>query len=270
VNGEPLYKEATLIHSYKKAGCQVGRNDTTSSAGKKLKNMKTYLPTPAEPSSGLLGRPSKKSTGRHIFTLLLSLLAVGGSNVMGAAPPFINGDIQFNGGATLDTGNLATATAFTSIFGPGGPSTMPQVLGGGSQTGAYAGVPDNTLVSFSTFSFASSGPVTPLWSFSVGTTSYSFDATSVTVAFQNSQFLDITGTGTASITGYSDTSGVWEVTDSGAGGTPVFTFGAATDLSGNPAPEPSTTALLLVFLPVAWVAFRARRNSQNRGHTSTK
>jgi hypothetical protein len=119
VNGEPLYKEATLIHSYKKAGCQVGRNDTTSSAGKKLKNMKTYLPTPAEPSSGLLGRPSKKSTGRHIFTLLLSLLAVGGSNVMGAAPPFINGDIQFNGGATLDTGNLATATAFTSIFGPG-------------------------------------------------------------------------------------------------------------------------------------------------------
>jgi len=42
------------------------------------------------------------------------------------------------------------------------------------------------------------------------------------------------------------------------------------DLSGNPTPEPSTTALLLLFLPVAWVAFRARRNSQNRGLTSTK
>jgi len=254
VKEEHLYKEATLILSYKKAGRQVGRNDTTSSAGKKPKKMKTYLPKPA--------------TGRCIFSLLLGLLAVSGSNAVGAT--YINGDIQFNGGATLDTGNLATATAFTAIFGPGGPLTQPQVLGGGSQTGAYAGVPDNTPVSFSTFSFASSSSVTPLWSFSVGGTSYSFDATSVTVAHQDSYFLDITGTGTASITGYLDTSGVWEVTDSGAGGTPVFTFGAATDLSGNPAPEPSTTALLLVFLPVAWVAFRARRNSQNRSHTPTK
>jgi hypothetical protein len=33
VNREPLYKEATLIRSYEKAGCLVGCNDTTSSAG---------------------------------------------------------------------------------------------------------------------------------------------------------------------------------------------------------------------------------------------
>jgi len=233
-----------------------------------LNQMKTYLPTPAKSFSGLLGHPYKITTGRCIFSLLLGLLAAGGSNAVGAN--YITGDIQFNGGATLNTGNLATATAFTSIFGPGGPSTMPQVLGGGTQTGAYAGVPDATPVSFSTFSFASSGSVTPLWSFMVGATSYSFDATSVTVAFQDSQFLDITGTGTAHITGFNDTSGVWEVTDTGVGGVPVFTFGAATDLSGNPAPEPATTALLLMFLPVAWVAFRARRNSQNRSHTPTK
>jgi hypothetical protein len=202
------------------------------------------------------------------FSLLVGLLAIGGStNVVAAG--YITGDIQFNGGATLDTGNLATATAFTSIFGPGGPSTQPQVLGGGTQTGDYSTVPDGTLVNFSTFSF-SAASVTPLWTFTVGSTVYSFDATSVTVAFQSSFFLDITGTGIAHITGFNDTSGVWDVTDTGAGGTPVFTFGAATDLSGNPAPEPSTTAMLLLFLPVAWVAFRARRNSQNRGHTSTK
>ncbi|HXD01597.1 MAG TPA: hypothetical protein VN048_19835 [Verrucomicrobiae bacterium] len=268
VCGKSTYKESTLILSYKKAGHQVVCNDTTSSAGKILKNMKTYLPTPAKSFSGLLGHPFKISTGRCLFTLVMGLLAAGGANAVGAS--FITGDIQFNGGATLNTGDLATATAFTSIFGPGGPSTMPQVLGGGTQTGDYATVPDGTLVSFSTFTFAVNAPVTPLWAFTVGATSYSFDATSVTVAYQSSYFLDIVGTGVAHITGFNDTSGVWEVTDTGAGGTPVFTFGAATDLSGNPMPEPSTTALLLVFLPVAWVAFRARRNSQNRSHTPTK
>jgi hypothetical protein len=235
---------------------------------KYLNIMKTYLPTPAENFGGFFGRPSMIFTSRRFFTLLLGILAVGTSNVMGAN--YINGDIQFNGGATLNTGNLATATAFTSIFGPGGPSTMPQVLGGGTQTGDYAGVPDATLVNFQTFSFAINAPVTPLWAFTVGTTAYSFDATSVTVAYQSSFFLDIVGTGTAHITGFNDTSGVWEVTDTGAGGTPVFTFGAATDLSGNPAPEPATSALLLIFLPMAWVAFRARRNHQNRSQTPTK
>jgi len=216
--------------------------------------MKTNLPTPLKSFSGLVA-------------VLFALVGASSNNV--AAANYINGDIQFNGGATLDTGNLATATAFTSIFGPGGTSTMPQVLGGGTQTGDYAGVPDGTLVSFSTFAF-NAAAVTPLWSFMVGTTAYSFDATSVTVAFQSSFFLDITGTGVAHISGFNDTSGVWTVTDTGAGGTPVFTFGAATDLSGNPTPEPSTTALLLLFLPVAWMAFRARRSSQNRSHTTTK
>lgn len=216
--------------------------------------MKTNLPTPLKNLSGLVA-------------VLAGLISASSYNA--AAANAINGQIEFNGGATLDTGNLATATAFTSIFGPGGPSTMPQVLGGGTQTGDYATVPDGTLVSFSTFSF-SAPSVTPLWSFTVGGTAYSFDATSVTVAFQSSFFLDITGTGVAHITGFTDTTGVWEVTDTGAGGSPVFTFGAATDLSGNPTPEPSTTALLLLFLPVAWVAFRARRNSLNRSHTSTK
>jgi len=216
--------------------------------------MKTNLPTPLKSFSGLAA-------------VLFALVGASGYNV--EAANYINGQIQFNGGATLDTGNLATATAFTSIFGPGGPSTMPQVLGGGTQTLDYSSVPDGTPVNFSTFSF-SAASVTPLWSFAVGTTAYSFDATSVTVAFQSSYFLDITGTGVAHITGFNDTTGVWEVTDTGAGGTPVFTFGAATDLSGNPTPEPSTTALLLLFLPVTWVAFRARRNSQNRSLTSTK
>jgi hypothetical protein len=232
-----------------------------------LNKMKTYLLTPAESSCELFGRPFS-SKSRCFFSLLLGLLAVGSSNVVGAT--YITGDIQFNGGATLNTGDLATATAFTSIFGPGGPSFMPQVLGGGTQTGDFAGVPDATLVDFKTFSFPTSTPIISLWSFMVGGTAYSFDATSVSVTYQDSNFLDIVGTGTAHITGFLDTSGTWEVTDVGGGSAPVFTFGAATDVAGGSTPEPTASALLLMFLPAAWVAFRARRNSQNRSHTPTK
>jgi hypothetical protein len=198
------------------------------------------------------------------LTLFSGLLVAGSlATNAEATPGFITGSIQFSGGATLDTGDLATATAFTSIFGPGGPGTMPVVLGGGTSTGDYSTVPDGTLVSFQTFGFAVSAPVVPLWSFTVGATSYSFDASSETIVYQDGNFLDIQGNGIAHITGFSDTAGTWEVTDTGVGNVPVFTFGAATDVLGNPAPEPATVALLALFLPVVWMTLRARRNTQN-------
>jgi hypothetical protein len=217
--------------------------------------MKTY---PSKPTN---------SFSRCLASLLLGLSAIGASNAVAAN--YITGDIQFNGGATLNSSDLATASAFTSIFGPGGPSTLPQVLGGSTATGDYSGVPAGTLVTFQNFSFASSSAVTPLWTFTVGATTYSFDASTVLVAYQSSFFLDIYGSGTAHITGDLDTPGNWEVTDTGSGGSPVFTFGAATDVA--PAPEPATSALLLMFLPIAWLAFRARRTSENRiSNISTK
>jgi hypothetical protein len=209
--------------------------------------------------------PSLALPRRAQVAWLLGSFVLAGSFAMNAQadPPLINGSIQFSGGATLDTGNLATAAAFTSIFGPGGPGTMPVVLGGGTSTDDYAGVPDGTLVSFQTFGFATSSPVVPLWSFTVGTTSYSFDASSEAIVYQDGNFLDIQGNGIAHITGFSDTAGTWEVTDTGVGNVPVFTFGAATDVSGNPVPEPATGALLLLFLPAIWMTLRARRNTQN-------
>jgi hypothetical protein len=227
--------------------------------------MKTFPTTPVMNFYGLFRSPARMSTGRFLFGLLAGAVVLGGSGAA-RAQTYITGEIQFNGGATLNTGDLSTATAFTSIFGPGGPSTQPQVLGGGTQTGDYSGVPDGTAVTFQTFSFPSSSSFA-LWSFTVGSTAYSFEATSVTIAYQDSFFLDIQGTGMASITGgattFTDTPGTWEVTDTGSGGVPVFTFGADTDVQGNPTPEPATSALLLMFLPVAWLAFKARRKSQN-------
>ena len=195
--------------------------------------------------------------------LAVAALALAGLSSTASAQ-FITGDIQFTGGATLDTGSLATATAFTQIFGPGGSGTQPLVLGGGTSTGDYAGVPDGTQVAFQTFSFGVSAPqVVPLWSFTVGGTSYAFQTASITVAYQSAYFLDISGTGTATITGFLPTAGNWSITDTGTGGTPVFTFGAATDVGGSPTPEPSTVMLLLVVLPAAYVAFRVRKTAGN-------
>jgi hypothetical protein len=235
--------------------------------------MNTLIPTPAGPLRRAFAHPFGMISSRPFHGLFAGLMILG---VSGAAQAqnYITGEIQFNGGATLNTGDLATASAFTSIFGPGGPSTQPQVLGGGTQTGDYSGVPDGTAVTFNSFSFPSSSSFA-LWNFTVGTTSYSFEATSVTIVYHDSSFLDIQGAGMASITGgatvFTDTPGTWDITDTGSGGVPVFTFGADTDVQGNPTPEPTTSALLLMFIPVAWLAFKARRKSQNLiSNSSTK
>jgi hypothetical protein len=142
--------------------------------------------------------------------------------------------ISFIGGATLN-GPIASATGYSTIFST---SVLP-----GSQTGAYASVPDSTSVTFNPFTFSPS-PTSAfqLWTFSVGNTSYSFevDANSVSIAHQDATFLNITGTGEAQITGYTDTPGTWSLTDTGLGSAPVFTFGASTTV----VPEPSAAMFL--------------------------
>lgn len=174
-------------------------------------------------------------------------LAVLAAATLGAqAQPLITGEISFSGGATLN-GLLNEATAFTSIFGPGGPGTGDPLVNSGA-TGTYAGVAEGTPVSFSPFTF-NPEPLMPfqLWSFTQGTSSFSFDVTSVAIAHQLPSFLDIGGTGVAYATGYAPTAGTWGITDTGSAG-PVFTFGNVTII-----PEP-TTGLLFVFGSLALVA----------------
>jgi hypothetical protein len=151
--------------------------------------------------------------------------------------PSITGTIEFVGGASLN-GPLDTATAFSSIFGPLGTGN-PMVRSGA--TGTYSIVAAGTEAAFSLFSFnpAPPSPFT-LWSFSIGATTFSFDATSVVVSAQNVNFLDLEGTGVAHVTGFADTAGTWSITSTGSG--PVFTFGGQTTI----VPEPSTAALLLL------------------------
>ncbi len=179
----------------------------------------------------------------------------------------ISGTIQFSGGAQLDNSNLGLATQFVSIFGPGGLGSNPAVLAG-TETGNYTGIANGTPAVFTPFNFATPpvGGVIPLWTLTVGGIVYSFDATSVQLVFHDSTFLDIGGQGVAHITGMQDTVGTWSITDTGAvGATPVFTFGAATQVGSPtvPVPDESSTLALLSFVLVPigcglWLHRRSR------------
>jgi hypothetical protein len=159
----------------------------------------------------------------------------------------ISGAISFSGGATLG-GPLATANAFTSFEGIG--SAAGPVVLGGSMTGDYSSVTAGTSATFDTFTFnPSPSSATPLWSFTDGGLTYSFSITSVTVDEQTPFFLNLSGDGVASITGFSDTPATWSITDTGNGATPIVTFGNANLVAPvKTTPEPTTAGLMLVGL----------------------
>jgi hypothetical protein len=173
-----------------------------------------------------------------ILTLASGMLAFGLSGNLAHATP-ISGSINFDGEATTNTGNLSAATSFSSIIGA---IVVP------AETGDYAAIPVVTPVTFTPFSFTAAG-VTPLWTLTVGGVTYSFDATSITVNSQNANFLNLSGTGVANITGYTSTAGDWSITDTTVGGSPTFVFGADSSV-----PDGGTTAgLILLGLAVVGV-----------------
>jgi PEP-CTERM motif. len=168
---------------------------------------------------------------------LLGIVGLGLTSAQLPAATYITGEIGFTGGTTLN-GPISSATAFLSFFGPSGPGFDVPVVGG-SPTGSYAGVPVGTLATFNPFAFDVQ-PATPhtLWTFTVDSTTYSFEINTVSISYQGPGFLNIQGQGTAYITGFDPTPGTWSITDTGGNG-PVFTFGNITSV-----PEPSSIAFL--------------------------
>lgn len=151
----------------------------------------------------------------------------------------ISGTIQFVGTATMN----ASQTAFVSFGDPFGGGLGPWVQAG-SQTGAYAGVAAGTTAIWTPFTFnPPAASVTPLWMIAIGTTTYSFDATSMSVTHPNGSTVNISGTGVAHITGFGDTVGTWTVTATGSGVN--FTFGAFTGAGSGGVADGGTTVLLL-------------------------
>jgi hypothetical protein len=166
----------------------------------------------------------------------------------------INGSINFDGIATSDTGMLGNASSLTITD----TSVYPQELG------SYAPVPTGTPAAFTPFSLTAAG-VTPLWTFTSGGLTYSFDATSIVVVKQTNAFLDLEGNGNANITGFTETSGMWSITDTVVGGKSVFVFGEATEAGPstgpNTVPDSGMTALLLGLGTGAIALYRKQRLS---------
>lgn len=149
----------------------------------------------------------------------------------------ITGEINMSGSVALDNIWLGSAKGVTG-FGP--------VVVGVAPTGSFVGTA-GASVSWSTFSWTPpSTPVIPLWQFTSGPLTYSFDLLSLSIKEQNNSFLNLLGTGTLKITGFEDTMGDWSFTIPNAGGGQHANFEFTFANSQNAVlPDGGMTAMLL-------------------------
>jgi len=153
----------------------------------------------------------------------------------------ITGEIDMSGTVTLNSINLGSASAATSLTA---------VTVGGTPTGSYAGTFGDS-VAWHAFSWPG-GSASPLWSFTDIATSdtYSFALTTDSIVTQTSTFLNLLGTGILTITGpgsYTPTAGSWSFTISNPSGGPHadFNFTFANSQVGAAVPDGGATAMLL-------------------------
>lgn len=185
----------------------------------------------------------KKTVKAGLVTIAIGLL---GCSVLceQAQATFITGSIQFMGSAT------------PSGASPGSPVTIHFTNPGWhaiGTTGVYStlAVPSNTPVIFNDFSFTGDGlsaalsaGAAPLWSFTLGATTFSFDLSKLTNGHTAADSMSLTGSGTAHITGFDDTAAT--IGFQGAGQNFNFTFSSSTTTSrGVAVPETGTTLALL-------------------------
>lgn len=161
-----------------------------------------------------------------ILTIFLMVALMGFMTMNASAIP-IGGNISFSGNIIADNPDLALATEFTEF----------DHVSVTSANGDYA-VLVHQPVTFTPFEFdPAQASVTPLWTLAYNWITYSFDATSVGIIFENPFVLAIGGEGMAHMTGRDDTRGTWVITSNSAGGT--FSFSASSAV-----PEPATMLLL--------------------------
>ncbi len=179
------------------------------------------------------------------MVLSLAALFVCGTAFTAAATP-TDDAISFAGGATPNNFDYSVATSFLSFNTV--TATSPPA------TGIFAPIAPGTPVTWNGFTFAPFSPVTPLWTVTVGTTTYSFDATTLDLITRGplGLFIDLRGTGIIHVTGSPNTNGGWVLSANSEGLT--SSFSAST---GTVVPEPSAIILLGSGL-VALVAFRRK------------
>lgn len=181
------------------------------------------------------------TSARRIFIAAAAGLAL----LCSAQAALIHGGISLSGAYTVDTGNLNTATTFTT-FGPNFVSSR----GGDFVTAGVAVLTSVTMTPFAFNPFG--GSVTPLWSTDAGPAA-SFDLTAITNVEQiGDNTLDLVGKGTMYLVGYDATPGSWVFTANQGGGSFSWSSSNAT------VPEGGTTAALLGLGLIA-VGVAARR-----------
>jgi len=156
----------------------------------------------------------------------------------------ITGTVDFTGTTAINGTGPLDASAFTSFTG------VAVDVG----TGAYSGTV-GTAATLKPFSFNPTiTPISALWSFSVGSTVYSFDLTSLVKDFQGVPAdapglgtIRVSGTGTAHITGYTDTPASFVLHASGGLADLQLAFGSSTAGTPPPSgvPDGGNTLLLL-------------------------
>ena len=187
---------------------------------------------------------------KKLLTMCSLVVLLIGATGFNAGATFITGNIGFSG-ADITPGSLATATQIA--FG--------QMVVIPTPTGTFTGVPvGTTSVTMQPLTFSPIFSVTnPLWIFSAGGVTYSLDATSATVSVSGPNFLNILGTGTAHVTGSTDTPYFYSVTatESQGGGTSI-TAGVSMAPQVVPVP-PSLVMLSSGLIGLAVIRRRFRR-----------
>ena len=201
--------------------------------------------TEHKPAESKIKRSFMKNKYKRLSVLGAAVIASGllCQQVQAAS---ITGSITISGVATLNSTSLATATAATAF-----PFSFV-TLGSGS----YAATP-GSLVTYFPFSWSpASTPVTPLWTFTSLGTTYSFDLSSLAIDTQNAAFLNLSGAGTAHVTGLTDTAGTWTFTATSTGTSVSAMFGFVS--SETSVPDGGLTVALLGFALVGVEGLRRK------------
>ena len=160
-------------------------------------------------------------------TLFAAVALLGAGLTLEAAP--INGSISIKGGAHLNTTSVNAATQVTEWLN--GSGAKPTVV---SRSGSFASVSVGAPVTVTAPWNFNSGPLPALWS--VG--GFTFNLTASSIVMQANGFLNVSGTGTITGTGFTATPGKWKFSTQNPPANGVFSFSASSTAS-SPTPTPT-------------------------------